>query len=633
MAEDISRHSIPVYRQALGRIARLGDLYDASTDSFCGVSIFRQQLPPDSPAISKTDNAQINIVVTTSSKSREKLDGLNITGGLQLSCLAGMCEVGGFAKYLKKKKVSFKSVESTMLYNIKTVTEHLDFTDEVVKSCISEEAMNDPSATHVVIEIEWGGNCAVIVTDQNSECRDKHAVEANMKTQLEKMKSLLQSPGNAGEITHKENANWKRFSFEIFGDILPDGSDEFPFPQTLHDALSLMRKAPKLIANCNGGKGKPVTYVMLPVQYLASRKPFQQRETQMLFLSFFISQKNTKTVRSVDEIRTIKLFHLFDYITELRQKVYDQVEELSVHTNCMTPSELEEALCIKDVLEVQETAAQQELIQLLQNIRSARKWAGCLDAFCYKQRQACEKIYEAVQARIEFIERCEKFGAKHLAPPVDQRIASACDDNDNVYVLFHGDADLETTTRNESVFIELAKEYKNDRKTVCYFTWSQEKGKDVQQNSKVVKIKHFRKKKLVHDDVAKQLHTEDIARRVPEARQALCLVPFKARCPGSYDGECSQEERSWTCFQCNETLQFCPDDSELYCSCGHSIANRFQFRCHSDAHGSEFIQFRDGATQTAIDHHISANSEGSCLVELLTKLMSVSTLTKLACFT
>jgi len=616
MAKD-TRQSVAkkISRQALGRIARLGDLYDASTDSFCGVSIFRQQLPSDSPAISKTDNAQINIALTTSSKSREKLDGLNITGGLQLSCLAGMCEVGGSANYLKKKKESFKSVESTMLYNIKTVTEHLEFTDEGAKSCISEEAMNDPSATHVVIEIEWGGNCAVTVTDQNSECKDKHEVEANMKIQLKKLETLLQVTGSAGvEITQEENADWKKFSMQIFADILPDGSDEFP--QTLNDAVALMRKVPELIVKYNGGKGKPVTYVMLPLQFIAPQISFLQRLTRMFSISYHTSQ-DTKTVRSVDESQAIKIFHLFDHIAELGQKVYDQVEELTAHNNCVTLSELRETRRIKEKLEVQEAAAKQELIQLLENIRLAREDADCLDAFCDKHREAakdvfckCEKTYESVDARIEFTKRCERFGVKCLAPPVEQNIARACDDYENVYVLFYGLADSDTGRRNESAFIELAKEHQKQSKTVCYIKWSKDNGD--------VSIKYFRKGTLVHDDVAKQLEKRNMAMCVPAATRARCLVPFKSRCPGSYDGECSKEERSWTCFRCNETLQFCPDDNELYCSCGHSIANRFQFRCHSDAHGSDFTCYRDGTLKTAIglDRQISANSKGNHLIEL-----------------
>jgi len=191
------------------------------------------------------------------------------------------------------------------------------------------------------------------------------------------------------------------------------------------------------------------------------------------------------------------------------------------------------------------------------------------------------KHLQNVKLRIEFAKRCETFGAEYLQHP--QRIASACDKYENVYVLFDGQADDETTTKNQSAFVELAKNSQLDSKTACYFTWTDCTGD--------VKIEHYRKNRRVQGDVAKELETKDMAMCIPAPRRAYWLMPFKARCPGSFNGDCTKEERSWTCRDCRELLQFCPGNDEVYCSCGHAKVNRFQFRCRTEAH--DFAHFGD----------------------------------------
>jgi len=609
MAKAVSSLDVPeiIYRQALGRIARLGDLYDATTDRFCGMSIFRQQLPADSPAISKTHNPQSNIKFSVASSLQEKLKNLNITGEMRLSVLGGLFTVTGSAKYLSQEKSSFKSVESTLMYNIKTVTEHLEVSYDEVQDYISQEAMRNSRATHVVIEIEWGANCIITVTDQNNENKNKKEVEGNLKLQVDALKALVNLTGEAAaKIKNELSDDWKKFSLEVFGDLVPDGSDEFP--QTFDGALVLMRKVPELVKNYNDEKGKPLSYVMLPVSYLASEKPSLPIDT----------------FKSIDETWGVKVVHLCDRIIEFRQKVYDQFEELNNHSYCVTSSELEEARGMKEGLEVQEASVKCEFAQLLKDIRSAKEDVVRLDSFCDKHYKSakdkfheCDEIYKAVQVRIEFCKRCEKYGAKYLGPPVEQGIDNACDDYDDVYVLFHGQADSETTRKNELAFMDLVKEIKNDSKTLSYITWSN-------QNTNI-RIKHFSKGKLVHDDVAKQLETKDMAMCVLSGSQDFCLTPFKVPCPGSFDGDCGKEERPWTCTSCNETLQLCPYyRAALSCRCGHSVANRFQFRCRSDAHGSGFKLFTDDTLQSAINHDVSAAAKGNYLVKLFVKFMAVS---------
>jgi len=561
-----------IFRQALGRPAWLGDLYDATTERFCMLPIFRDKLPEDSPAVSKTDTKFSNISFTRVSSLQDKLHQLNIRGELQLSILAGMVDLGGSAKYLIQKKQSFKSVECTMVYNIKTVTERLALNHEQIKDYICKEPMlSSCSATHVVTQIEYGANCALTVTDQNSENQNKREVEGKLALQLEKLSTLVGLTGEAAAQCRDEMSDeWTKFSIEFFGDVIPEGSSAFP--QTLDGAVELMRTIPELVKNSNHGKGKPLSYVMLPLSCLDLHKPSRQTEIP---------------VNVISEVWSTKIVNLFDHIAECKQKVYDQTDEIEQNRYCVTDNERDKTCLIKDELKLQEATAKQELAEIIKEISSVEQKVKKLDSFCNKHSEKaknmlieCEKIYSAVRARIEYFERCRRHGVQYIAP-TDQMINSASDDYDNVYVFFHGNVDSELTRWNESRFISLSVEAQTDNNTVCYITWSKEGGE--------ARIKENKKGMCVN-----------MAQCVPEEKQSSSSKPFQVRCPGS---KRATTKKTWTCFKCNETLRLCPYYRAFYCHCGHASTDRFQFRCHDNDCCREFKHLDDRTMHKALRTH------------------------------
>ena len=265
MDEGTSKGTIT--RQALGRIASLGDLYDARTDTFCATNMFKLQLPPDSPSIVKTDIDSFATDIIVTSSFQEKLQKLDVSGELKMSLLCGMIDLGGLGgsgKYLKQEKTSFKSVESTLVHKITTVHESLALFNPDLKPNISVDALSHPSATHVVVQIHWGANFAVTATHQNSENNKKKEIEGELKGQLEKLKAIASvSGGVEGGNKEEEISNWSKFSIKIFGDVLPDSSSEFP--DTVDGALSMMRNMQQLIEKCNDGKGKPLSLSLIHI--------------------------------------------------------------------------------------------------------------------------------------------------------------------------------------------------------------------------------------------------------------------------------------------------------------------------------------------------------------------------------
>jgi len=326
-----------IHRQALGRITKLGDLYDATTDNFCQVSVFRQPLPPDSPAICETDSLYSEIRFSNVNSMEEKFRELKVMGELQLSVLAGMCKhTEGYAEYLRQKTDGFGTVTSMQLCHVKTVTERLEVLHDQVKNNISEDAIRHLGATHVVIEIQWGATCVVTVRQQRHVIEKRRRTGGGFGTAMSNVPIL----GRLFLGRNRERTEEETTSVEISGDILPN-----TLPLTLGNAQKMMENMPELIKSSHDGKGRPLTYIMIPISSLTSFK-------------------DMRTFISVDDVRTMKIVRRFDYMTELRQEVRFEIRRED-----------------KNRLDDYEAQAKTELRRRLERVRSGKEDVGCLDDF------------------------------------------------------------------------------------------------------------------------------------------------------------------------------------------------------------------------------------------------------------
>jgi len=323
--------------------------------------------------------------------------------------------------------------------------------------------------------------------------------------------------------------------------------------------------------------------------------------------------------RNLDEGQIVDISHLFSYIAELKQKAHDIYNELSSHCRAITTeAELRNVRDTERTLAVQEGRLKSDLRRLLKETRASTSDDSSLEQFCNGQYEEangtferCEEIYNREKQQIVFAKRCRKFGAGYLEPPIAERIAGACDRYESVYVLFDGNADgeedddgkagssvdggkkidCETIERNHATFIELAKGSQRGKRNAFYVAWPD---RTALRTNGGVRIERYSRGKLTQKDVARDLaemREENLA-HCATARWPYCLVPFRVRCPGSIDGDCSRERRPWTCINCKQALQFSLLERTLCCLCGQAKPNQFQFRCSSDAHGSRFIRFK-----------------------------------------
>ena len=113
-----------IHRAALGRVASLGDLYDARTDQFlCGTFILDGELPESalfSDDIRFRDSTRTELI--SFDTMSERLRALEVERELKASVVAGLTQgIAGHAACLyEERSMSPGSVSSSLLYSITT---------------------------------------------------------------------------------------------------------------------------------------------------------------------------------------------------------------------------------------------------------------------------------------------------------------------------------------------------------------------------------------------------------------------------------------------------------------------------------------------------------------------------------
>ena len=120
-SEDGAKQLKPLSMPALGRSARLGDLYDATSDQFIlGINTFQNPLKPEEGDVIECKRPSLEFKHSRTNTLKEKLDHLKVSGEIMLSLMAGKFKIGGSASYLNDDKESAKEENFSVL--VKTTT-------------------------------------------------------------------------------------------------------------------------------------------------------------------------------------------------------------------------------------------------------------------------------------------------------------------------------------------------------------------------------------------------------------------------------------------------------------------------------------------------------------------------------
>ncbi|UJR07706.1 hypothetical protein I4U23_011991 [Adineta vaga] len=301
MNRDIGR---PISRQALGRTAFLGSLYDATTDEFCERVIVNEDIP--AIAIRQLDENHGHSSYEFDTDVSKKLKKLNVDASLSLSILGGLVKsVGASSNYLYTRDKTSQQVEATFIHRTITRTESLNVSHKELKERVEPTALRHKNATHVVTSIRWGADVFAQFEAKSTTTESKHVAKAGLKLELNKLlsKFISVNPNNSiatplealnsvpatttstansstpaaptaqidngtstPQISFESSSTTTKFNYKItlFGDIIPTNC-----PKNIEELTAMLPSITTGLQKTNGGKGRPLEYIMLPIIELA----------------------------------------------------------------------------------------------------------------------------------------------------------------------------------------------------------------------------------------------------------------------------------------------------------------------------------------------------------------------------
>ncbi|RGP64187.1 p-loop containing nucleoside triphosphate hydrolase [Fusarium sporotrichioides] len=219
-------------RPALGQIATLGSLYDARSDTFLPLSFFSKPLPADAVKSTKCPSPETRII--SGDTLTDKFDGCGIDGELGVSVLAELAKVEGSGLYLSHELDTNYAVQSSLLYDNRTVKEELNLSAGGFKECVAHNVLDTATATHVV-------------TDRTQ------AFE-----KLEAQLSILKTAVLSAVVDTNFDPTGDETELVVFGDNLANA----PFSTNFADLQNVIEKLP------SDAKGQPIFYTLMPLSLI-----------------------------------------------------------------------------------------------------------------------------------------------------------------------------------------------------------------------------------------------------------------------------------------------------------------------------------------------------------------------------
>jgi predicted GTPase len=572
-------------RPALGEAASLGALYDARTDSFVQFSIIKNR--PNPKAITTIDIHDSDIKYTSHDSFKDKFSNLDISAKLGASFLAGLVTVEGSGKYLSERRDTNLVAQRSLIYNIKTKSEKLDFQTKEVEDNISWEAVDAGAATHVVSEIAWGSRNIVTAKQTFSNKKNAKTIDGALDARLAFWRTFKLSGQGQASFSEAAQSADKSLEITVFGDVL---ANDGVVPTDLTSANHFLQNVQKYISSANGGKGKPITYKLMPLSLLAK---ILNHETS---IPLAIERSETES--------SGKFVQLFDDLAFVRQELGDYRTFLQQHRDYV-PSEHVRAVGDK-ISEVKniENVLQRDYARKLQAIRSGSTdkielWQ-LLEEFGVgnsKVHQLAAITTGNFKEKIRFVDGLVKRGVKYIGFNGDSLdLELGANPDDDIHVFHFSEAakvHTELWKQNLAVLYRIM----NDTVRQPHVILKDHDAFD--EELAIPRIELIRKAEVIVADVledhkasSKKSYARYDEKHLDSGRpKPLRRVAMKISCPKI---DCiPSAKQDWICTRCNGLIEYGHINEFLYCDCGRCEYKWWSFRCSNSKHGLNFETYEE----------------------------------------
>jgi predicted GTPase len=572
-----------IERQALGRIASLGSFYDARNDQILPYSIVSGQIPEE--AIVRMDNHRTDTELFHGNSFSKKFSKLQVDADLGASFLAGSVSVNGSGNYLHSTSESQKNVEINLHHDVSTVHERLDFQHRRLRTVLNLDSLHKASCsvgagpTHFVAEIYWGARCIITAIEKRGSTNTFDEKKGNLDTKLRELKFLatahVKGNGTAKGQGRNTTAETK---ITIRADILASGE---PLVSDWQGALALMNKVPTFIKAANGGKGKQLSFKLVPIGFLLAifGQPVLQHQIicrlEVAGLADFIDhfdEVQLTRLRSHDDLIYAERHHDI-----LGPDIVEQAKN-AVRNAKQTETQMRESFRAKLTAVRSGHVGPDELGQLLIDQRSAFRTSGSVKSV----------INEDMRGFVDFITRAIGSGAEYVTGRlIDALLGSPEEDT---YILYTNEANREDLNKWEALqttFVELCERSDSEPQTGRLLIYDcGRKGIELSQG----RIELRRGRRVIRRDITPDRctvrcdHTNFEWTDSKPLKRRLVEVP----CPGLY---CPKDTRQWHCEHCSALLEYGYADGFIYCGCGRANTQHYRFQCDSQQHGVRYSPY------------------------------------------
>ncbi|KAN0070519.1 hypothetical protein V8E54_011388 [Elaphomyces granulatus] len=579
-------------RPALGQTVCIGTLYDARKDHFSHISLLDSNLPTDGIIATAITGKFVHISYIDSYE--EKFKQMGIEAALAGSLLAGFVHPLGAGRYLNQKQDGTETLHGAIYSKITTVEEKLNFMSSGLRSRLASTTLRSSEATHMVIGVEWGSQ-SIVTASQLQPTHDyilEPVNESQFRATIERFKSALED----SNFSNFGNANTDT-SFELmaFGDILENEGIVLHDFQEAYDFLDLM---PLSIKNENGGKGKPITYLLLPVEMLT------------VFLSVQVDTDKAFAPSRADCLGSF--IRVFDEFRNSQAQMEEYQSYALNRKQYIPPSHIQTIVERSQQLKTAQAALVAQFGRDLEDVRGlipgseALLWQ-LLQGYTTGDSNPLKiaDIGPTYRKKVELIDLMLAKGAEYIGyNDLDLTAERSKRGNIETYVLWlshEAIKDEHSWKAHQAFFLELLNEHPQisffaivdcdatgshqEKLRISHYQNDQEVSKDLLEHRRFLANKCFvrcvNKSYLEADNVKKPLKRRFV----------------KIACPND---DChSDKECDWLCSQCTAPIEYGYTDQYFYCDCGRSPYSNYGFKCNSEAHGLRYSGF-DNATLLAL---------------------------------
>ncbi|RXN24370.1 stonustoxin subunit alpha-like protein [Labeo rohita] len=268
--------SEPIELAALGRPLFPGMLYDCRKDSFIpGVTLWdKKSLSED---LDSRPQLMTDLKFSSSDSLSSKASLLNVSASLKASCLGGLVEVGGSAKYLQNTKSSKQQSRVTMHYSETTRFDQLTMTQ--LGQITYPQVFDQKTATHVVTAVLYGAQAFMVFDRSFAEDENKQEIEVELKVIVKKIPTFSIEGEGAVKMTDEDNKKAEIITCTFHGDVHLEQS-----PTTYMEALEVYKKLPTLLKE-NPQNAVPIKVWLYPLCLLDAKAAQLEREISTRLIS------------------------------------------------------------------------------------------------------------------------------------------------------------------------------------------------------------------------------------------------------------------------------------------------------------------------------------------------------------